>query len=146
MERNTHFGNDYQFGHCHYFAKYLIRVFKEMLPNVDVKYHLILAARYDNDDEIIDDVLVHAYLKVGEYLIDSEGVHTIEVASEREKEWADTEKDLTPDGYDFETWEEESENIPEMFFNRHCSIKKLKSDVSDFIKRDDVLKVIEEYK
>ena len=139
-------GNDYQFGHCHYFAKYLIRVFKEMLPNVDVKYHLLLAARYDDDEEIIDDVLIHAYLKVGDYLIDSDGVHSIEDASDREKDWADREKNLTPDGYDFETWEEETENIPEMFFNRFCSTKQLKEDVKDFIKRPDVLKVIEEYK
>jgi len=105
-----------------------------------------LAARYDDDEEIIDDVLIHAYLKVGDYLIDSDGVHSIEDASDREKDWADREKNLTPDGYDFETWEEETENIPEMFFNRFCSTKQLKEDVKDFIKRPDVLKVIEEYK
>ena len=146
MERNTHFENDYQFGHCHYFAKYIIRVFKEMLPNMDIKYHLILAVRYDSEGDVIDDVLIHAYLKVGEYLIDSEGVHTIEEASEREKDWADREKDLTPDGYDFETWEEESDNIPEMFFNRFCSTKQLKNDVLEFVKRPDVLEVINKYK
>jgi hypothetical protein len=142
-----HFGrNDYQFGHCHYFAKYLIRVFKEMLPKVDVKYHLVLAARYDDDEEIIDDVLIHAYLKVGNYLIDSEGVHSFDTASDRAQSWADVEKDLTPDGYDFETWEEESENIPEMFFNRWCSTKQLKDDVLEFVKRPDVMEVVEQYK
>jgi hypothetical protein len=117
-----------------------------MLPKVDVKYHLVLAARYDDDEEIIDDVLIHAYLKVGDYLIDSEGVHSIDTASDRAQSWADVEKDLTPDGYDFETWEEQSENIPEMFFNRWCSNKQLKDDVLEFVKRPDVMEVVEQYK
>lgn len=146
MGERTFGGNDYQFGHCHYFAKYLIEVFKEMLPNMDIKYHLVLATRYDDDNENIDDVLIHAYLKVGDYLIDSEGVHTIEIASEREKDWAEREKNLTPDGYDFETWEEESDEIPEMFFNRFCSTKQLKRDVIEFIERPEVRKIIENYK
>lgn len=139
-------GNDYQFGHCHYFAKYLIKTFKEILPNEDIKYHLVLAERYDDDDEVIDEVLIHAYLKVGDYLIDSEGVHSIKTASDRAQSWADVEKDLTPDGYDFEAWEEESENIPEIFFNRWCSTKELKEDVIDFIKRPDVLEIIDSLK
>ena len=139
-------GNDYQFGHCHYFAKYLIKVFEEILPNEDIHYHLILAERLDDDGENIDDVLIHAYLRVGDFLIDSDGVHTLEDASEREKLWADVEKDLTPDGYDFETWEETSDNIPEIFFNRFCSTKQLKDDVLRFIERDDVKKLIESLK
>jgi len=146
MERNTHFGNDYQFGHCHYFAKYLIKVFKELLPNEDINYHLILAVRMDGDNEVIDDVLVHAYLRIDDYLIDSEGVHSLDVASEREKEWADREKNLTPDGYDFETWEEKSDDIPEVFFNRFCSTKQLKQDVIDFVKRQDVEELIKNLK
>ena len=142
----TFFDNDYQFGHCHYFAKYLIKVFQELLPNEEINYHLILAERLDDDNENIDDVLVHVYLKVGDYLIDSEGIHTIDVASEREKEWADREMDLTPDGYDFSTWEESRDEIPEMFFNRFCSTKKLKQDVIDFVKRQDVQEVIQKLK
>jgi len=143
---NTLLGNDYQFGHCHYFAKYLIKVFQELLPNEEINYHLILAERLDDDNENIDDVLVHVYLKVGDYLIDSEGVHSIDIASEREKEWADREMDLTPDGYDFSTWEESRDEIPEMFFNRFCSTKKLKQDVIDFVKRQDVQEVIQKLK
>lgn len=136
------FGQDYQFGHCHYFAKYLKKVFEKVLPNEEIKYHLILAERTDRQGENIDDVLVHAYLKVGGYLIDSEDVYDISIASEREKDWADKEKDLTPDGYNFETWEEESDEIPEFYFNRFCSKNKLKQDVIDFIKRDDVEELI----
>lgn len=146
MERKPHFTNDYQFGHCHYFAKYLIKTFKEILPNINIKYHMVLAERYDYDDETIDEVLIHVYLKVGEYLIDSEGVHSLNIASDRAQSWADVEKTLTPEGYDFETWEEESDDIPEIFFNKFCSTKQLKKDVIEFIKRPEVLEVIEKYK
>ena len=137
------FGQDYQFGHCHYFAEYLKKVFEKVLPNEEIKYHLILAERMDSHGDNIDDVLVHAYLKVGGYLIDSEGVYDISIASEREKGWADKEKDLTPDGYNFETWEEESDEIPEFYFNRFCSKNKLKQDVIDFMRRDDVQELID---
>lgn len=143
---NYKFGNNYQFGHCHYFAQYLIKVFRELLPNEDIKYHLIYANRMDNNNDIIDEVLIHAYLRVGDYLIDSEGVNELSVASDREKQWTEKEKDSTPDGYDFEVWEEESDDIPEMYFNRHCSTKLLKQDVIDFVKRQDVRELIEYYK
>ena len=136
------FGKNYQFGHCHYFAKYLIEVFKKLIPDADIKYHLILAKRLDDDNEVIDEVLVHAYLKINEFLIDSEGVNDINSASEREKEWANKEKDLTPDGYDFIVWEETTDEIPEIFFNKYCSNKHLKQDVKDFINRFDVQSLI----
>ena len=146
MERNTHFGNDYQFGHCHYFAKYLMKVFKDLLPNEDIKYHLLFAERYDDNGDTIDQVLIHAYLRVGQHLIDSEGVQGIEVASEREKEFTQREKDLTPEGYDFEVWEEELDFIPEIFFNKFCSTKVLKNDVKDFVTRFDVQELIKKLK
>jgi hypothetical protein len=73
-------------------------------------------------------------------------VITIDIASEREKEWADREMDLTPDGYDFSTWEETRGDIPETFFNRFCSTKQLKQDVTDFVKRQDVQEIIEKLK
>lgn len=144
MEK-VEFGNDYQFGHCHFFARYLIKVFRELLPDLDIKYHLVMAERMNEDDEVIDEVLVHAYLRVEDVLIDSEGVHSILVSSLREKDWADREKNLTPEGYDFETWEDEYDDIPEIFFNQFCSTKKLKQDVIDFMKRDDVQEVIQRY-
>jgi hypothetical protein len=140
------FGNDYQFGHCHFFAEFLIKTFKEIIPNEEIVYHLILAERLDGDDIVIDEVLVHAYLRVRDLLIDSEGVHTIEVASLREKEWADREKDLTPEGYDFETWQDECDYIPEIFFNKFCSTKHIKQDVVDFLMRDDIQQLINKYR
>jgi hypothetical protein len=139
-------GNNYQFGHCHYFAKYLKRVFEELLPNKEIKFYLLLANRIDDEDEIIDEVLIHAYLKIDNYYIDSEGVSDEEETERRIQEWADVEKDLTPDGYDFEVWEDEADDIPEIFFNRFCSTKHLKKDVSEFIKRKDVMDLINKLK
>jgi hypothetical protein len=139
-------GNNYQFGHCHYFAKYLRRVFEELLPNKDIKFYLLLASRIDDEDEVVDEVLIHAYLKIDNYYIDSEGVFDEEETERRVQEWADIEKDLTPDGYDFGTWEDITDDIPEIFFNKFCSTKHLKKDVSEFIKRKDVMKLINELK
>lgn len=144
MEFKT--GNNYQFGHCHYFAKYLKRVFEELLPNKEIKFYLLLANRIDDEDEIIDEVLIHAYLKIDNYYIDSQGVFDEEETERRIQEWADVEKDLTPDGYDFEVWEDEADDIPEIFFNRFCSTKHLKKDVSEFIKRKDVMDLINKIK
>ena len=135
-------GNDYQFGHCHYFAKYLKRVFEELLPDKEIKFYLLLANRIDDEDEVIDEVLIHAYLKINNYYIDSEGVFDEEETERRVREWADIEKDLTPDGYDFEAWEDEADEIPEIFFNRFCATKHLKKDVSEFVKRKDVMDLI----
>ena len=139
-------GNNYQFGHCHYFAKYLKRVFEELLTNKEIKFYLLLANRIDDEDEVIDEVLIHAYLKIDNYYIDSEGVFDEKETELRVQEWADVEKDLTPDGYDFEVWEDEADDIPEIFFNRFCSTKHLKKDVSEFIKRKDVMELINKIK
>lgn len=101
-----------------------------------------LASRIDDEDEVIDDVLIHAYLKIDDYYIDSEGVFDEEETERRVKEWADVEKSLTPDGYDFETWEDITGEIPEIFFNRFCSTKHLEQDVRKFVKRPDITQLI----
>ena len=139
-------GNNYQFGHCHYFAKYLKRVFEELLTNKEIKFYLLLANRIDDEDEVIDEVLIHAYLKIDDYYIDSEGVFDEEETERRVMEWADREKDLTPDGYDFEVWEDVTDEIPEIFFNRFCSTKHLEQDVRQFMNRPDIVSFINSLK
>jgi hypothetical protein len=139
-------GNDYQWGHCHFFARYVKKVFEKLLPNKDIKFYLLLASRIDDEDEVIDEVLIHAYLKIDDYYIDSEGVFDEEETERRVQEWADVEKDLTPDGYDFATWEEITDEIPEIFFNRFCSTKHLEEDVRRFIKRPDILSLVKSLK
>ena len=139
-------GNDYQWGHCHFFARYVKKVFEKLLPNKDIKFYLLLASRIDDEDEVIDEVLIHAYLKIDNYYIDSEGVFDEKETERRVQEWADVEKDLTPDGYDFATWEEITDEIPEIFFNRFCSTKHLEEDVRQFIKRPDILSLVKSLK
>jgi hypothetical protein len=139
-------GNDYQWGHCHFFARFVKKVFEKLLPNKDIKFYLLLASRIDDEDEEIDEVLIHAYLKIDNYFIDSEGVFDEKETERRVQEWADVEKDLTPDGYDFATWEEITDEIPEIFFNRFCSTKHLEEDVRQFIKRPDILSLVKSLK
>ena len=139
-------GNDYQWGHCHFFARYVKKVFEKLLPNKDIKFYLLLASRIDDEDEVIDEVLIHAYLKIDNYYIDSEGVFDEKETERRVQEWADVEKDLTPYGYDFATWEEITDEIPEIFFNRFCSTKHLEEDVRQFIKRPDILSLVKSLK
>lgn len=139
-------GNDYQWGHCHFFARYVKKVFEKLLPNKEIKFYLLLASRIDDEDEVIDEVLIHAYIKIDNYYIDSEGVFDEKETERRVKEWADVEKNLTPDGYDFETWEDEADQIPEIFFNKFCSTKHLEQDVKQFMKRTDILSLIKSLK
>lgn len=139
-------GNDYQWGHCHFFARYVKKVFQKLLPKKDIKFYLLLASRIDDEDEVIDEVLIHAYLKIDDYFIDSEGVFDEEETERRVMEWVDREKDLTPDGYDFETWEDVTDEIPEIFFNRFCSTKHLEQDVKQFMNRPDIASLIKSLK
>ena len=67
---------DYQYGYCHYFADIIIDEIRKLVPNdFPINYYLILAERLDDDGEVIDDVLIHVYIKVGDYDLDSEGFH-----------------------------------------------------------------------
>ena len=125
---------DYQYGYCHYFADIIIDEIRKLVPNdFPVNYYLILAERLDDDGEVIDDVLIHAYIKVGDYYLDSEGFHTIDDIDKREQQWLDTEETITPDDYSFNSYQEESETIPEHFFNRFCKRDKVKNDIKEFV-------------
>ena len=125
---------DYQYGYCHYFADVIINKIRELVPNdVPINYYLILADRFDDEGEVINEVLIHAYIKIKDYYLDSEGFHTKEQVDNREKEWSDREETLTPDGYSFNTWQEETDIIPIYFFNKYCKTTKVKKDIEEFI-------------
>lgn len=127
---------DYQHGYCHYFADIIINEIRKLVPkNFPINYYLILAERYDEEGENIDDVLIHAYIKIGDYYLDSEGFHTIDEVDQREQEWVNTEERLTPEGYDFASYQEESNTIPDYFFNRFCKRDTVKKDIKDFISK-----------
>jgi hypothetical protein len=130
---------DYQYGYCHYFANLIINKIREYVPkNVPINYYLILAERYDDNENVIDHVLVHAYIKIKEYYLDSEGFHTKDDADIREMEWSNREEQLTPDDYSYDTWQEETDSIPEHFFNRFCKASQVKKDIKDFISQPNI--------
>lgn len=135
-------GHNYQFGHCHYFADKLLNMFKDLLPNAKVVYQLILGERLDNSGEIIDEVLIHVYVKINDLYLDSNGINTVVDVDAREEEWRKVEERLTPEGYSFETWQEETENIPDIFFNRFCSSKELNKDIKKFLSNPEISKLI----
>lgn len=128
---------DYQHGYCHYFADIIISEIRKLLPKIKINYLLILAERFDDENELVDDVLIHAYIKVGNWLLDSKGFHPMSVSEKRLAEWEEREKRLTPEGYRFETDIEESEKIPEHFFNsKFCNKSIIKKDISEFLNSD----------
>jgi len=125
---------DYQYGYCHFFANVIIHRIKELVPsNVPVNYYLILGERYDNEGETIDNVLIHAYIKIKDYYLDSEGFHTKDEVDNRERYWSNREEILTPNDYSFDSWQEETDTIPDYFFNRYCKTSKVKKDIEEFI-------------
>ena len=125
---------DYQHGYCHFFANVIIDKIRELVPdNVPVNYYLILGERYDDDGESIDDVLIHAYIKIKDYYLDSEGFHTINDVDQREAGWTNREEQLTPEDYSFEVWQEETDTIPTHFFNTYCKTSKVRKDIEEFI-------------
>jgi hypothetical protein len=124
---------DYQHGYCHYFADIIINEIRTLIPKHSINYYLILAERVDDNNEVIDDVLIHVYIKVGEYLLDSDGFHKMNDANIRLQQWEDTEETQTPDDYSYNTWMEESKEIPSYFFNRYCKRSQVKKDIHDFI-------------
>ena len=124
---------DYQHGYCHYFADIIIDEIRALIPTHTVNYYLILAERMDDDNEVMDDVLIHAYIKIGDYLLDSDGFHKMGDADIRMEEWEDTEETLTPDDYSFNAWIEETKEIPSHFFNRYCKRSRVKNDIREFI-------------
>jgi len=132
QEQGNH--HDYQYGYCHYFADIIIDEIRGMVPNnFPINYYLILGSRFDDNEENIDDVLIHAYIKIGDYYLDSEGFHTIQEVDNREQSWRDIEETLTPKDYSFDTYQEETDSIPDYFFNRFCKRDKVKKDIKEFV-------------
>lgn len=138
---------DYQYGFCHYFADIIINELRKLLPNNKINYYLILAERLDDNGEVIDDILVHVYIKIGEWLLDSNGFHKLELADIRLEEWEEYEETTTPDGYTYNTWIEESDRIPDYFFNsQFCNRGKIKKDITEFTSNPQFLKFIKKVK
>jgi len=135
---------DYQFGYCHYFAYNIINILKKKYQTKDISYYMLLAQEIDENGDIDNDILIHVYIKFGEIYLDSNGFNTQQDIDER-LEWYETQKKWKqPENWELSVFEEESDKIPDMFFNnRFCNTKKIKEDLTMFLSHPEVAKLFE---
>lgn len=145
LESKWNKGNyNYQHGFCHYFAYNIIDKIRNKFPNKKVNYYLLLAQEMDEEDgTIVNDYLVHAYIKIDNFLLDSNGISNMNDAWRRLEEWKQRQINLVPDTYKIEIFDEESVEIPEYFFNNEfCNTKKVKEDLKDFLNNPIVKRIL----
>ena len=125
---------NYQHGYCHYFAYNLIDKIKKIFPKREVKYYLLLAKEFDEDDVEVNSYLVHVYIMIDNLLLDSNGFTTKKRAMQVLEEWEERQRHLVPDEYSTEIWDEISDEIPKEFFNNEfCNTGRVKKDLDDFL-------------
>ena len=147
LESEWNEGNyDYQHGFCHYFAYNIIDKIRERFPNKKINYYLLLANETDIDTgEMVQEYLLHVYIKIGDKLLDSNGFTTIDEVNQRIDDWYNRQLTLTPDDYDINVWDEESDTIPSMFFNNNfCNVKRVKEDMGKFLSHPMVNKLLKD--
>ena len=144
LEDRWNEGNyDYQHGFCHYFAYNIIDRIRERFPNKKVNYYLLLGQEVDTDDVVVQDYLIHVYIKIDDMLLDSNGFTTKEMAQERLEEWEQRQLTLIPEEYQLNVWEEESDDIPQHFFNSSfCNTKRVKQDIEKFLSHPIVQRIL----
>lgn len=144
------YGNkyDYQHGYCHYFAYDIIGRLKKLYPKKNIKYYLLLAQEVDKEDgTIIQDYLIHAYIKIDNMLLDSNGITTKSDAWERLEEWERKTSHLVPEQYKTEIFEEETDKIPDYFFNnKFCNTGIIKRDIERFLSHPEVRELLKLFK
>jgi hypothetical protein len=137
------FGNkyDYQYGYCHYFAYDIIGEIKKRFPNRKVNYLLLLANEV-NDSEVEQEYLLHVYIKIDDMLLDSNGLTTMSKAEERMDDWYNRQLRMIPEDYEINMWTEESDEIPQIFFNnKFCNPGRVKKDVETFLSNPIVQRI-----
>jgi hypothetical protein len=145
LESKWNKGNyNYQYGYCHYFAYNIIGKIRNRFPNKKVNYYLLLAQEIDEEDEtIVQDYLVHAYSKIDYILLDSNGITTMDEAWRRLEEWEENQKHLVPEMYRTEIFDEETDKIPEWFFNNSfCNTGRVKKDMEEFLNNPIVKRIL----
>ena len=101
-----------------------------------------MAQEVDSDDVVVRDYLVHAYIKIDNMLLDSNGFTTVDDAEKRLQEWEQQQEHLVPEEYTTHTWTEETNEIPSYFFNNSfCSSKRVKEDLEQFLKNPIVQRI-----
>jgi len=145
LESKWNDGNyDYQHGYCHYFAHNIIDKIRERFPNKNVTYYLLLANEVNIEtEEIEQEYLLHVYINIGDKLLDSNGFITMDKVEERIDDWYNRQLTITPEDYEINVWDEESDTIPEMFFNsRFCNVDKVKKDTKKFLSNPIVQRIL----
>jgi vancomycin permeability regulator SanA len=137
-------GYDYQHGFCHYFAYNIIGKIRKKFPKKKVNYYLLLAQEVDKESgEPINDYLIHVYIKIDDMLLDSNGFTTKDKALHNAKEWEERQQHLIPDEYETVVWDEESDEIPDIFFNNSfCNSSKVKKDIDKFLSNPVVQRIL----
>ena len=76
-------------------------------------------------------------------LLDSNGFTTFDKADERMDDWYERQLPMVPEEYELNMWTEESDEIPEMFFNnRFCNTGKVKRDIERFLSNPIVKRIL----
>jgi hypothetical protein len=147
LKENRNF-YDYQFGFCHYFATNIKDKLQELLPNKEVNYYLIIAEELVIDtNEIIEYHLIHVYLKIDDYYIDSKGVHGYDDIISKIENYESEAIKYLPDFMELTIKEGESDEIPDLFFdNNECDQQQVKKDIEEFMSNLDIKKFIQEMK
>lgn len=137
-------GYNYQHGYCHYFAYNIIDKIRKRFPNKTINYYLILANEVDeNTQEVLNEYLIHVYIKIDDLLLDSNGLTTMDKASNRLEDWEKRQRTLIPDDYEIITWEEETDEIPDTYFNNEfCNVGKIKKDIDTFLSNPIVQRIL----
>ena len=136
---------DYQRGYCHYFAYDIIGRLKKLYPNKDIKYYILFADEiYDYDEGIVEGTaLIHVYIKIDNYLLDSNGFTTIEDANKRMKEWIQEMSEELPNDYRLEGYVKETRRFPTGYINKtQCDLETIKKDIKTFLSNPEVIELL----
>jgi hypothetical protein len=137
------FGNkyDYQHGYCHYFAYNIIGKLRKLYPTKNINYYLILGDEiYDFDEgELENTTLVHAYIKIDDMYLDSNGISSLADVEKRMNDWYDENMDKLPEDYRLEMYHKEVKSIPKYYFNSDfCNVSIVKRDIERFLSHPEV--------
>ena len=136
---------DYQHGYCHYFAYNIIGRLKKLYPNKNIRYYLILADEvYDFDEgDIEQSYLIHAYIKIDDLYLDSNGFSTEDEIEQRANDWYERQLNQLPEDYRIDIWHDEYDEIPDMFFNdKFCNTGTIKQDIDKFLSHPEVKELL----
>ena len=130
--------NNYQEGHCHYFAALLYSTLQE--NDVKCKYCVIYGHYVDNYDEHFAESLDHCYVKVGKFYYDSRGKNSLYDIRERENSRMNSEEKMESFYY---TDRKLTNKINESYFVQKPYLEldydELENDVNNFILEENLL-------